>query len=41
MGHCRTLTLIWHALVNDLPLMLDSLQRWIDATDNPPSTPTT
>ena len=33
--------LIWHALVNDLPPMLDSLQRWIDATDNPPSTPTT
>ncbi len=33
--------LIWHALVNDLPPMLDSLQRWIDATDNPPPTPTT
>jgi hypothetical protein len=23
--------LIWHALVNDLPPMLDPLQRWIDA----------
>lgn len=23
--------LIWHALVNDLPPMLDALQRWIDA----------
>ena len=22
--------LIWHALANDLPPMLDSLQRWID-----------
>ena len=28
--------LIWHALVNDLPPMLDSLQRWIDTTDSPP-----
>jgi len=24
--------LIWHALVNDLPPMVASLQRWIDAT---------
>jgi uncharacterized protein with HEPN domain len=26
--------LIWHALVNDLPPMLDALQRWIDASSN-------
>ena len=24
--------LIWHALVNDLPPMLDALQRWIDTS---------
>jgi uncharacterized protein with HEPN domain len=29
--------LIWHALVNDLPPMLDALQRWID-TSSPKST---
>lgn len=30
--------LIWLALVNDLPPMLEALQRWIDASDNrPPS----
>ncbi|HEY4445697.1 MAG TPA: HepT-like ribonuclease domain-containing protein [Steroidobacteraceae bacterium] len=28
--------LIWHALVSDLPRMLDSLQKWIDATSSPP-----
>ncbi len=22
--------LLWHALVNDLPPMLDALERWID-----------
>ena len=27
--------LIWHALANDLPPMLDALQRWIDATSSP------
>jgi uncharacterized protein with HEPN domain len=26
--------LIWHALTNDLPPMLDALQRWIDATSS-------
>lgn len=26
--------LIWHALVNDLPPMLDALQRWIDANSS-------
>ena len=31
--------LIWHALVSDLPSMLHSLQRWIDATDRPPPGP--
>ena len=28
--------LIWNALVNDLPPMLDSLQKWIDATNRAP-----
>jgi uncharacterized protein with HEPN domain len=28
--------LIWHALANDLPPMLDALQRWID-TSSPKS----
>ncbi len=27
--------LIWHALVNDLPPMLESLQRWIDNPSEP------
>ena len=27
--------LIWHALANDLPPMLDSLQRWIDTSSSP------
>jgi hypothetical protein len=27
--------LIWHALVNDLPPMIGSLQRWIDAPSSP------
>lgn len=27
--------LIWHALVNDLPPMLDSLQLWNDASSSP------
>jgi uncharacterized protein with HEPN domain len=27
--------LIWHALVNDLPPMLDSLQKWVAATGSP------
>ena len=27
--------LIWHALINDLPGMVDALQRWIDTTGNP------
>jgi uncharacterized protein with HEPN domain len=27
--------LIWLALANDLPPMLDALQRWIDATSSP------
>jgi uncharacterized protein with HEPN domain len=31
--------LIWHALVNDLPPMLDSLQRWIDASSSRDSAP--
>jgi uncharacterized protein with HEPN domain len=31
--------LIWHALVNDLPPMLDALQRWIDASSSPESAP--
>lgn len=31
--------LIWHALVNDLPPMLDSLQRWIDASGSPDPVP--
>ena len=31
--------LIWHALVNDLPPMLASLQRWIDASGNSPTDP--
>ena len=26
--------LIWHALANDLPPMLDSLQRWIDTSSS-------
>ncbi len=30
--------LIWHALVNDLPHMLDAMQRWID-TCSPKSAP--
>jgi uncharacterized protein with HEPN domain len=29
--------LIWHALVNDLPPMLASLQKWVDATSSSPS----
>lgn len=31
--------LIWHPLVNDLPPMLDSLQRWIDTSNSPGSAP--
>jgi uncharacterized protein with HEPN domain len=31
--------LIWHALVNDLPPMLDSLQRWTDASGSPDPAP--
>ncbi|MBS0365499.1 MAG: DUF86 domain-containing protein [Proteobacteria bacterium] len=32
--------LIWHALENDLPGMLESLQRWIDSSGvrSPPAT---
>jgi uncharacterized protein with HEPN domain len=33
--------LIWNALVNDLPPMLDSLQKWIDATNRLPPAPGT
>jgi uncharacterized protein with HEPN domain len=29
--------LIWHALANDLPPMVDALQRWIDDHDSPRS----
>jgi uncharacterized protein with HEPN domain len=31
--------LIWHALANDLPAMLDALQRWIDASGSPDVAP--
>ena len=31
--------LIWHALANDLPPMLDALQRWIGASDKQPPPP--
>lgn len=33
--------LIWNALVNDLPPMLDSLQKWIDAPNRLPPAPST
>ena len=31
--------LIWHALANDLPPMLDALQHWIAASDKQPPAP--